>query len=1401
LKEEYKLKDLVNIADLGEIFRKFSQITGLYADLLFHPGGESLSGGEFEDICSDLIMKSPDSESLCGECRDRIKSVTGKEKGMSVQRCPRGVAMGSAPVFRNGTKLGTVILGAVSAGEAGADQCVTGDQKASSDSLKGNPMATGSGMERSLSFLTEVISALTEAGTDHIQPEEAGKRDSDKRFHNLFEQAADGFLIHDMEGNILEANRAVSELLGYTPEEIRRLNIRDIHYGDKWEESGSEALKQLDRKGKACLEDEFVTKAGDTLVGEVTAATVDTGEGKTVCAVVRDITGRINAERKLLEEKENLRITLQSIGDAVIVTDAEGKITRMNPVAERLTAMKIEVAKGKFLTDVFNIVNARTGKPAVNPIEKVLKSGEISGLANHTMLKAADGSEYQIADSASPIRDSEGKIAGVVLVFRDVTEEYEMRDNLIESEKRYRSLFNSIRDAILVADTDRNIINCNSAFTDLFGYTLDELKGKKTEYLYRDPEQFERMGKKLKGKIGEDNFFHTIDYRKKSGEVFAGETNAFFLRRGRDEIAGFIGLIRDVTRRRQMEEDLGFQSMLLEQIRDLITATDLKGRIVYVNQAVADMFGTSREELIGKTIFEYGEDENRGSTQEEILEETIRKGEWRGEVVNFDSDGEEYILDCRTWKVTDSSGEPVALCSVSMDITERKQAERRIHHLNNMLLAIRNVNQHIVQEDNLDVVIQKSLRELHDIHSYLNCSVGLLEPGRGKIIRKAEVGRYNLTEDWALSPDGEGEGPRCIREALSSGRVEVIEDTSLCPECRYRCKIKSCYSIAIPMIQKGKKTGLLHVLADRDHPFIEDELELLREVADDLAFAREKFLADQALKRRVEFERLISEISQDFVALAPSEATRGIERALESSGKFIGADRSYVFLFREGDELVDNTHEWCADHVDSQIDNLKNIPLYEELPVFAERIRGREAFSFSDISELPAAAEPEKKHFQSQEIKSAVVVPMIMGERLIGFLGFDSVKECRTWRTEDVMLLRLMGSTIAHALERERAETEMLKREKLESLGAVAGGIAHDFNNMLMGVFGNIELAMLNLSEENSSYAPLTEAHRALESVRQLTGRLLTFARGGNPILKTVNMKELVRDSVTFHLSGSRVIPVFDLPDDLWPVRADKGQIGQVVSNLTINSKQAMPSGGKLYIGADNIRDLAKAAGIDLEGEFVRLTIRDEGTGIPDKIIDRIFDPYFTTKQTGSGLGLAVAHSIIERHGGWMTVQSEQEMGATFNIFLRADKESAAQESEEDEKPVKENEEKNHVLLMDDEEMLRRVGSRMLEVCGCTVETASDGKEALNKYRTAGEKGEPFDMVILDLTIPGGMGGQSTVKKIKEIDPKARVIVASGYSSDRILAEYREYGFDGRLAKPFRIEELKREITRVSGEE
>ncbi|MBF0559853.1 MAG: PAS domain S-box protein, partial [Nitrospirae bacterium] len=388
--------------------------------------------------------------------------------------------------------------------------------------------------------------------------------------------------------------------------------------------------------------------------------------------------------------------------------------------------------------------------------------------------------------------------------------------------------------------------------------------------------------------------------------------------------------------------------------------------------------------------------------------------------------------------------------------------------------------------------------------------------------------------------------------------------------------------------------------------------------------------------------------------------------------------------------------------------------------------------------------------------------------------------------------------TVQNITEKYLLEEERLKTQKLEAIGTLAGGIAHDFNNLLQGVFGYISMAKIVQNDKERSNSMLDQAEKALHMSVNLTTQLLTFSKGGKPVKRKISLQSVIENSVRFALSGSSADYRIKLDHDLWQVEADEGQIGQVIQNIVINADQSMPMGGTILITAQNIQAFKKVMPqLPVEGMYMEISIKDNGIGISEENLLKIFDPYFTTKAKGSGLGLATSYSIIKNHGGAIHVSSESGKGTTFYVYLPAvETDKKIPETHELSPVVRE----AKILLMDDEELIRNIAREMIEVLGHEVELAEHGEEAISKYNAAIASGSPFDIVILDLTIRGGMGGRETMERLTEVHPKIRAIVSSGFSDDSVVSEYRNYGFSARLTKPYKLEELKDTLNKLLGQ-
>jgi PAS domain S-box-containing protein len=386
---------------------------------------------------------------------------------------------------------------------------------------------------------------------------------------------------------------------------------------------------------------------------------------------------------------------------------------------------------------------------------------------------------------------------------------------------------------------------------------------------------------------------------------------------------------------------------------------------------------------------------------------------------------------------------------------------------------------------------------------------------------------------------------------------------------------------------------------------------------------------------------------------------------------------------------------------------------------------------------------------------------------------------------------------ILDVTEQDALQREALRAQKLDSIGLLAGGLAHDFNNLLHGILGHLSLARVDPRAPAEVRSQLEACEQGVKRAQDLTSRLLTFARGGAPVRRVASIADLLREAVDFNLRGSTVEGAVTTAPGLWNAAIDETQVSQVFGNLTLNALQAMPRGGHLTVKAENVR-LVRPNHLPLRpGPYVRVTFQDEGIGIAPGDMARIFEPYFTTKEGGSGLGLATAWSVLRRHDGHIAVESEAGHGATFTLHLPATGESSA--GEEAEEPAGGRVVGGHgrLLVVDDEPMIRDLLRSLLEHLGYEVETAAEGGEAVRRYDAEAEAGRPFDLVILDLTIRGGLGGREAFERIRARHPRARAIVSSGYSNDPIMAHHREYGFAGVLSKPYTLEDLSALLAQV----
>lgn len=453
-------------------------------------------------------------------------------------------------------------------------------------------------------------------------------------------------------------------------------------------------------------------------------------------------------------------------------------------------------------------------------------------------------------------------------------------------------------------------------------------------------------------------------------------------------------------------------------------------------------------------------------------------------------------------------------------------------------------------------------------------------------------------------------------------------------------------------------------------------------------------------------------------------------------------------------------------------------PLGEVMPLYSDKGGSFNPHWLKDLLDLSEKAQPAREY---------MLLSRKGDERFIApFVGV--VKENDG---------RVKGNVVGFrdVTEKRRTDQELLKASKLESISLLAGGLAHDFNNILTAILGNISLAKMAPCTDHEQAMALQDAESAAVRAGELTRQLLTFSKGGAPVKKNASLSELIQETVTFVLHGANVAATVQIAPGLWPAEVDSGQISQVIQNLIINAIQAMPQGGKLQVRATNFVNSGENGLPLAQGDYVLISVEDRGSGIAPENLSKIFDPYFTTKSSGHGLGLAMCYSIIRNHQGHIGVRSLLGYGSTFDVYLPATINAQVELSEPDEQIIQGS---GRVLIMDDELYILKLISHVIERLGYEVFLAKDGQEALTIHRQQIEAGKPLDIIILDLTVPGGMSGREAIEKLRQVDKTVKTVVSSGYYNDSTLSQYRECGFDAVLPKPYDVQELSMVLSSLS---
>jgi PAS domain S-box-containing protein len=920
---------------------------------------------------------------------------------------------------------------------------------------------------------------------------------------------------------------------------------------------------------------------------------------------------------------------------------------------------------------------------------------------------------------------------------------------LRDSEANFRLVVENAGEGILVAQ-DGMLKFVNPKMEELTGYSAHELASKPfTEFLHPDDRAtvMEHHKKRLRGELGPTYSYPFRVITRNGSVTWVDNKGALTTWEGRPATVNFLSDITDrINADRALRESEAKYRLVVENAGEgILVAQD--GRLKYVNPWMLAAGGYTAEDLLGKpfSVFVHPED------REMVYQQHLRR--LKGELpTNFvytfrvlTRSGGVLWAEMKgaptTWE-----GKPASVNFV-FDITQRKQAEDSLQYRAAFEKLIMTLSTDFInlESDRIDSGINNALQELGVFigadRSYVFqftangavmsnthewCAAGI-KPHMHEL--------QDIPVDTAL--------PWFAKRIRTPEVFHVPSVADLPPEAaaeKREFERESIQSLlCVPMVYRRGLIGFLGFDAVRTRKsWSDDAIVLLRFAGEMLANALMRKQAEEALRHSE--ARFRSNFEQAAVGIVDCTLAGGFNwvnrRFCEITGYSAGELRAITF--REITHSEDRERE---------------------LQEYQKVLQGKAPFYTLEKRYVRKDRSVVWVNLSLSLIRDAAGVP----RRFIGVV-------------EDITY-------------RKQMEDELFKAQKLESLGILAGGIAHDFNNMLTAIMGQIGVSRMNLPPGDALGKRLEEVEKAALKAKGLTQQLLTFAKGGAPIKNALSLKRLVNESASLALSGTNITYSLTDGDQVWSVNADESQIGQAINNLIINACQAMPDGGTIQIRLENGEVEAGGALPLKKGRYVKLTVTDHGIGIPQEHLAKIFDPYFTTKEKGSGLGLAVSYSIIRNHGGHILVKSEPGVGTTFTVYLPASDRTAADVQHAQDHLVRGS---GRVLVMDDEEMVRLVTGEILGELGYEAAFARDGGEAIECYRNAKESGQPFDAVIMDLTIAGGMGGKDAIRKLLEYDPAAKAIVSSGYSNDPVMANFRKHGFRDVIVKPYKTIDLSR---------
>ncbi|MGD0854803.1 MAG: PAS domain S-box protein [Dehalococcoidia bacterium] len=1161
---------------------------------------------------------------------------------------------------------------------------------------------------------------------------------------------------------------------------------------------------------------------------------------KEIIESASDITGRRKLKNAVSWSEEKYRIMVETAGAGIATVDTEGNLTYVNDRICRLTGYSRE----DLLSSPFADFMHEDDLPHVMEAFLIAVGGTRRSEMLEFRLFHKKGQCIWVHCNPEPIV-IDGQITGFSAIIYDISDRKQMEEELREREDQLNAYLENAPDGVYMYDLEGNLLYGNRKYEELTGYRREELidsnfRELKTTAINSLTRASEIFRDNINGKgTGPDE----LELVRKDGRHVPVEVNTSIVQRGGEKVV--LAFIRDISAREMVEGALRDSEERFRRLSENAPDIIYRYRVTpawgfeYVSSVIVKLSGYTPEEFYADPLFTrkivHSEDKDK-------YMQHIRRPESLGKPIVLrwmHKDGHVIWAEEIDVPVYNANGELIAYEGIIRDITQRKKAEEALkeseaqyrllseHTIDTVWLMDMDLRiiyqspsaqrtlgftpQEIVEMPLEQLLTPESLQVATEVFFEEMAKLEADPDYNFKRIVALEFYRKDGTTLWAentfsLVRDDNGKPVSILGEGRDITERLKAEEAIRESERRFKSIFEHVSDL---FYMQNTVREIIYV-----SPQVE---QVLGYTVEEVLNKRQFYITDNPLYQ-VADERWQSAIKtgekQEPYALEfiCKDGTKRLGEINESPLKndkgevigIVGAVRDITerkrieAALRESEEkyriVVENALEAIVISVDDGLKFANRMAM--ELTGYShDEFTSRPFIELIHPDDRQMVAE---RHIQRLQ---GIAVPQTYAFRVVCKSGDIKWAELAaviiTWEGRTATLNFLTDIT-----DRRRLEEEQQRVEKLESIGLLAGGIAHDFNNILTAILGNISLARVDVVPGSGIHDSLEQAEKASLRAKELTQQLLTFSKGGAPVKKLASLDQILRDTAGFVLRGSNIKCQFFIPSDLWHAEIDAGQVSQVIHNLVINAQHAMPTGGTIELKAENIALTEKQSlgrGLPLkEGNYIRIAITDHGSGIPANHLDRIFDPFFTTKQKGSGLGLATSFSIARNHGGHLSVESVLGSGSTFYFYLPAS--VATYTPQQDRKEQIKHSGKASILVMDDEEEVRKIAGRLLKHIGYEdIEFTTDGAETVKLYKAAMESGHPFNLVILDLTIPGGMGGELTIKELLKVDPGVRAIVSSGYADEAVMADYKKYGFSGMVAKPYTLEELRQAVQDVVG--